>query len=93
MNYLDWYVGMKVVTISVHAIDEPLPHPQLGDVYTVGKIWHSGKEVMIDLLEIPFPGGDGWDPGYRARGFRPVERRKTDISIFTDMLTKTKERA
>lgn len=45
--------------------------------------WHVGlKVVCVDNEE---PEG-GWFP-WR---FRPVQQRKTDISIFTAMLTKTK---
>jgi hypothetical protein len=84
---------MKVVTVAVPDKDEPPPLPLLGEVYTVSKIWIIGEEVMIDLVELPFPGVDGFYPGYRARAFRPVQTRKTDISIFTEMLKKTKERA
>jgi hypothetical protein len=48
--------------------------------------------LSIDLLGNPHP--CGWRcNAWPARLFRPVVERKTDISVFTNMLTNTKVRA
>lgn len=66
-------------------------YPQPGVVYTVCEIWTSPKgSEILRLAEINNAHflAKGWnrEPGFEARYFRPVVERKTDISIFTDML-------
>lgn len=85
-----FYVGQKVVCINgTPDADEPPPHPIKGAIYTVSEVFAGEGEPMLQFVEIRFDGdayGD-WQPGFRAACFRPIVERKTDISIFTDMLT------
>jgi hypothetical protein len=94
MSYLDWHVGMDVVFVGCegfHVTGQPL---EVGRVYTIAGMHMSGKGdrvrgadgdiylLMEDALYINL----GDRPWYHARAFRPVQKRKTDISIFTAML-------
>lgn len=58
--------------------------PVEGSVYTVIAVGGPEPEIGLLLAEITnFP----FDGYYRASRFRPAVERKTDISIFTKMLT------
>lgn len=90
MAYLDWHVGMKVV-----CVDAVLPgkhHKPLlkGSVYTIRSFWvhPTTGAIGITLMEIVNDIHPGYqmERGYAPRRFRPVETRKTDISVFTAML-------
>jgi hypothetical protein len=72
----------------------PFERPKTDGIYTVANVYFhvEGDEEMIELLELPSPEDDYWAAGFRARRFRPVVERKTDISIFEAMLTGTKKR-
>lgn len=83
-------VGQKVVCVN----DKPMfgwlwtnDKPEIGTVYTVARViaGRYGSYQSLLLVEICND-----DLGYRAERFRPVVERKTDISIFTKMLTGTK---
>jgi len=75
-----------------------------GSVYTIRDIDHRAEFLLhgaptIRLEEVVAPIQLGtilewsWEPGFHPRRFRPVIERKTDISIFTEMLTpKVRER-
>lgn len=64
--------------------------PVKGAVYTIKDmgthVWYG--HVCLGFVEI-INGGEAHEGRYNARRFRPL--RKTDISIFTAMLTKTPE--
>lgn len=92
-------VGQKVVCID----DACLPgykwgegKPEVGKVYTVreiGLISFIDGSPCIRLEELYRPNARAHgvkhpDMPYMARRFRPAIERKTDISIFTKMLTK-----
>lgn len=84
-----FHVGQKVVCVDARAI-EPFTgaHGMLGDlalgsIYSVASISRDGNGVVLHLNEILRPS----NKGYYAVRFRPVIERKTDISIFTAMLT------
>ena len=90
----------KMFPDGVIALEDPID-PIIGKIYHVreiliGKI---GGIPCIKLAEIPdqkirfmFHGDLRLgDVVYDATGFRPVVERKTDISIFKAMLTKTDE--
>jgi hypothetical protein len=91
-DYTSWHVGMKVVCVD----DNRAPHLIAGEVYTVAKLFrgpvHSVRygwledAIGVGLVEFD-TGADLFD----ARRFRPVQKRKTDISIFTAMLHDKKE--
>lgn len=104
MSYLDWHVGMKVVCV----IDGPDVRASgcrwadgeavvEGQVYTLTRIFTDSdgnaivwlREVERSPISKAFIGDEA---GYGAWRFRPVQTRKTDISIFTAMLDGAKER-
>lgn len=91
-------VGQKVVCID--DVWPPYRHPLIllrpvhGEVYTIRFIEPAAYGIGVLLEEIRnhpsvFRDGAG-EPGFLARRFRPLIERKTDISIFTEMLN-TKE--
>ncbi len=92
-----FYVGQKVVCVD----DEPGGYPgnapnlaglKSGAIYTVRALRehdHSGNMGLL-LCEIirPILSDDcGREQPFYIRRFRPAVERKTDISIFTAMLT------
>jgi hypothetical protein len=83
-DYTSWHVGMKVVCVCADCV----PGLKSGAVYTIRKIGrdeeliHLYGDVDIWLVETARPGGNG----YGVNRFRPVQTRKTDISMFTAML-------
>ena len=67
--------------------------PVLNGIYTIRDFVPAdvyGPE-QIRLVEIRNPSGGRWEyePSFAPKRFRPAVERKTDISIFTEMLTKT----
>lgn len=94
MSYLDWHVGMKVVCIEMNVRNADVrlfpDLPQKGRVYTVSRITTAFTgEIGIQLREVntPIVGRKHKKQGlFPARWFRPVQKRKSDISIFTAML-------
>jgi len=106
MNYLDWYVGMKVVCIDIpwspnvaFAVARGCRLPEAGRIYTIRDLGVSrrGGEVIIRLCEIRNPriaviSLRASEPGFSAWRFRPLQKHKTDISIFKAMLTDTKQK-
>jgi len=106
MSYLDWHVGMKVVCLDIewprHAaavVAKGCRLPEPGRIYTIREIGVAQEDgkVYVRLREIrnpritfkPWAAGE---PRFGARRFRPLQPRKTDISIFTAMLAGAKER-
>lgn len=86
-------VGQKVVCIAKggwfeNDRDEPNDprHPQYGGVFTITAVNRYPKPfgAYLSLLEI------GGANEFASTGFRPAVERKTDISIFTRMLTDNK---
>lgn len=85
MSYLNWHVGMKVVCVDPRPIPDELVY---GEIYTISWIGITGdNQVSIDLVEIPAPEDEENWRGYVPEGFKPVKTRKTDISIFTRILS------
>lgn len=86
-------VGQKVVCIVSEwvVVERAVPQlcfpplPTRGNIYTVSgfapPIKHEPNECWIFLRELPN------HISWAARAFRPIVERKTDISIFTRMLT------
>lgn len=103
MSYLDWHVGMKVVAVG-GAQDGPrqiknapadAQIPKLGCVYTIRQMnmWPDGLTILLEELDNSHLIARGFgiiEPGFNAAKFRPVQNRKTDISIFTQMLNPSK---
>lgn len=93
----DWTVGMEVVCIvegeqrkwwAHNDAARDVEPPQPNKIYRISDIEldEDDGRIYIGLAEY------APDVGFDARGFRPVEKRRTDISIFTAMLTGAKER-
>lgn len=104
MSYLDWHVGMKVVCVdsdSGPGVWDECEQPVIGEVYTIRSIITDDEGwviVHLDEIQRTERSVGRWGPlaGYAAYRFRPVQTRKTDISIFTAMLDRVpsqKERA
>lgn len=97
----DFVVGQKVVCLidewsssGVASLLAHAPHtfPQKGKIYTIRNI-ETFREgfVYLHFVEIvnpviPFFHGP-WEQGWDYRRFRPLADRKTDISVFTALLT------
>lgn len=97
-----FHVGQKVEFVGpddsvLIALAPPpwnkIPTPKHKTPYTVANVCISSLgEECIELLELPQPGiSDLIDPGFISRFFRPIVERKTDISVFTEMLNKVPE--
>lgn len=88
-----WHVGMKVVCIREWDHTPGNACPQVGAVYTIRAIEVCDEgtgDLFLQFHEIINP-QCWWPNGYGELsfwegGFRPVVKRKTDISIFTAML-------
>jgi hypothetical protein len=89
-----FYVGQKVVCVDDRSPDLNWEHPvSAGEVYTVQwagvyQFRCTGRPTLlaVRLFEVIREWPDGNTP-LGAYRFRPVVERKTDISIFTKMLT------
>ena len=82
---MTFHVGQKVVCVDV---GEPNEHLRVGAVYTVaggGGNWLREPSIFLVETKHPLSGLPFW-----SRRFRPIVERKTDISIFTKMLTPKK---
>lgn len=88
---MNFRVGQRVVCVDAsegeHSGKVMLT---LNAIYTVSKICDETRfgERGIFVAEIPYSDSR---PGIKARRFRPVAERKTDISIFTKMLTRKRK--
>lgn len=91
---MNFRVGQKVVCVD----DEPPRFPKdtpdhlvLNAIYTViGIDPENGTGVYLKETRHLVPRGSRSPRGWAPRRFRPVVERKTDISIFTKMLTDTR---
>lgn len=90
-SYTSWHVGMKVVCVRGNKPRECLDGtmspiewlPVDGHVYTIADLIM--EEILYLSLDELLP-IDLFD----ARNFRPVQARKTDISVFEQLLVSTK---
>lgn len=85
-------VGQKVVCINAPVYSlHPSRYkelPKQGVVYTV-RGYRSSKSILLFEIVSGF-GDDGrGEAGFYASRFRPVIERKTDITVFTEILRKT----
>jgi hypothetical protein len=93
MSYASWHVGMKVVCVDAKPRDTNSAWfgdaPIEGKVYTISRLFldDEGEPVCAfeELERCPDAVREGC-VGYGCWRFRPVQPRKTDISIFTTML-------
>lgn len=92
MSYRDWHVGMKVVCISeqyrpTSAPDERDILPREGQVYTIRSFHKSGNLWLVEIRNKRRVWSTGrHEYAFHPSRFRPVQPRKTDISMFTAML-------
>lgn len=88
-----FYVGQKVVMVDLGEAPDPARNPPpFNRVITVSqihsrKMGHNGYRTTLEFVEYPGPETEIYYPGWNAEYFRPAVERKTDISIFTAMLT------
>lgn len=98
-DYTSWHVGMKVVCVADdwEQVGGPERLPIKGEVYTIRSIAPGPDGIYVMLVEIvnePMHYRQGLcEMDFHADAFRPVQRRVTDISIFTAMLNKQTEPA
>lgn len=77
----------------------PVRTPMMNEVLTIREVIASGDKIGLTFWEIDIVQTDGplsKSCAWGAQYFRPLEEKKTDISVFTDMLkgaTKEKVRA
>jgi hypothetical protein len=89
-------VGQKVVCVDASGRrpwwDDEAPIE--GRVYTIARIFFDIDCEVLEFVELKrcqrSRDWHGCDIGYDARRFRPIVERKTDISVFTKMLTPKK---
>lgn len=96
-DYTNWHVGMKVVCVKEGAWSPPMKqadsYPVYGGVYTIREINLGNDEkpylTFEEIRNAPVyrRGDDMHEAWFAARQFRPVQKRKTDISIFRRLLT------
>jgi len=89
-------VGQKVVRVSGERHPSEysyVNYPPLNAPVTVANFYVAENGVdMVEIIEFPCPETDERYAGFRARHFRPVVDRPTDISIFTRMLIDADEK-
>lgn len=95
---MTFHVGQKVV--CVHAFVDEVRFPTLcipvrGGIYTIRAIiqGHDGIRLRDGLLLEEITNGlgpRGIEYNFNPERFRPVVERKTDISVFTEMLADQK---
>lgn len=64
--------------------------PMMAEVLTVETVEFDGDKVFLSFVEVPsvqWLGDYCAETVWNADCFRPLTKRPTDISIFTDMLT------
>lgn len=90
-DYSHWHVGMKVVCVKhgkweiVSGFDRIEAMPIEGGIYQIQSIVADDDGVFITL--------DECSPTafWSASRFRPLVARKTDISVFTEILRKVED--
>lgn len=96
-----FHVGQRVVCVRTgrRSFDD-CTYPVVGGIYTVRDIYAPplGVDGPTGLRFVEFVNppklfnGFAIEIAFWDRCFRPIQERKTDISIFTEMLTPTKQR-
>ena len=88
---MNFKVGQKIICIDDSAKDGDKSALVTGSIYTVAGFADGRAGIAILLEEIPPPNSFWY--GFAPERFRPAVERKTDISIFTAMLTPKKQSA
>lgn len=102
---MNFYVGQKVVCVNDRCLPDQWAGyewdgdaPTIGNVYTVRSVHHDKQQnLVLWLNEIRRSKRsiEEWHDdliGYGAERFRPLVERKTDISIFTEILNDVNNR-
>lgn len=86
---MTFHSGMKVVCVDDddQSCSKGDRSVRLGAIYTIREAFDFFGEAAVRLEEIMNPK----DRAYHAYRFRPIVERKTDISIFTQMLNPSKQ--
>ncbi|AEI71069.1 hypothetical protein [EBPR siphovirus 2] len=87
-----FYSGQRVVCVGVHSTKtgRRLAFINLDQKYTVRRVVSTPTgRTLVNLMEATGPlRRDGFERGFPVQCFRPLNDKKTDISVFTEMLTK-----
>lgn len=99
-----WYIGQKVVCVSDVWLADPAINesfPVKDNVYTIAEIRHVGKKFYpfgFIFFELNNPycyknevTGELKPVNFNSLNFRPLLDKKTDITVFTDILKNVKE--
>lgn len=81
---MNFRVGQKVVCVDDSPRDERPVHVVKGHVYTIGSFCPLWGRKAVYLIEATAADNNP----FWADRFRPIVERKTDISVFTDILRK-----
>lgn len=98
MSYLDWHVGMKVVCVEEFEHNGTEHLPLVGAIYTLRGLRRSKYTdrlyvQLVEVVNVPRQyAGEFGEPWFSVEGFRPVQTKKTDISVFQAMLTGNKQK-
>lgn len=94
-------IGDKVVCVLavpeksvINAIHYKILTPKLNNIYTIEKFLSGGEEGMLLLTELDNASvikSLSWniEGGFPFSYFRPVQKRRSDISMFTSILNST----
>lgn len=98
-----FHVGQKIVCVKEYGQQREAAAlgvilPQKGSIYTVRNFDDRGASPALRVHEILNPEvmhgcGIFTEPAFASHGFRPIIEKKTDISIFTAMLTPSPARS
>lgn len=93
---MTFHVGQKVVCLPAPWMLIPVPPwvcPEVWNIYTLREIlpWPNTLGSSCRLLEIKNEMIHNFEPAFSIQYFRPLVEKKTDISVFTAMLTPNKE--
>lgn len=72
--------GVEIVCVNDRGFSGII---QRGKQYTIREIYEDEGVIYVALVGVSERSGT---PGWLPSRFRPVEPRKTDLSVFTDML-------
>jgi hypothetical protein len=89
-----FWIGQKVVCVDDRGLAAALHQdevgPLVGDIYTVRGLICVNGQHGVKLFEIVNPPHQYWgetrECAFYARRFRPVVEKKTDISVFEEIL-------
>ncbi len=85
-------IGQKVECVGYDGPDIGDPDPcvdalVIGAVYTVANVFVTPcGDLHLELDELPAPETEEYFAGFQAADFRPVVEKKTDISVFEEIL-------